>query len=69
MIRQCKDYLLENYDCKVVYGDTDSVYVKFKTEHNPESKEHMVKIFEISEKAADELSDYLKNQLKWNLKK
>ncbi len=56
MIRQCKNYLLQNYDCEVVYGDTDSVYVKFKTEHNFESREHMKKIFEISEKAAEELS-------------
>ena len=69
MIRQCKDYLLENYDCEVVYGDTDSVYVKFKTEYNPESKEHMVKIFEISEKAADELSGLFKKPIEMEFEK
>ena len=33
---------------EVVYGDTDSVYVKFKTDKDPQSREHMEKIFEIS---------------------
>jgi DNA polymerase delta subunit 1 len=69
MIRQCKSYLLENYDCDVVYGDTDSVYVKFKTEYEPQSKEHMEKIFTISEKAADKLSDLFKKPIEMEFEK
>lgn len=69
MIRQCKDYLLDNYNCDVVYGDTDSVYVKFKTDKDPQSREHMEKIFEISQKAADELSGLFNNPIEMEFEK
>jgi len=57
MILECKNYLLDNYDCEVVYGDTDSVYVKFNTDFDSDTKEHMVEIFKISEVVAKELSN------------
>ncbi len=51
MIQACKEYVESNYDAKVVYGDTDSIYVKFFTEYT--GQEHMEEVFRLSEIAAD----------------
>jgi DNA polymerase delta subunit 1 len=51
MIQACKEYVESEYDCKVVYGDTDSIYVKFFTEYS--GQEHMDEVFRLSEVAAE----------------
>lgn len=60
MIQKCKKFVEKNYDCKVVYGDTDSIYVKFKTGLDVNSQEHMDKVFELSEEAAKGCSNLFK---------
>jgi len=51
MIQACKEYVEKNYNAKVVYGDTDSIYVKFFTEFT--GQEHMNEVFRLSEIASD----------------
>ena len=61
MIKQCKEHVESTYNCKVVYGDTDSIYVKFTTEYK--GQEHMDEIFRLSEIAADSCSKLFKKPI------
>ena len=67
MIKQCKNFVEKNYNCKVVYGDTDSIYVKFFTEYS--GQEHMDEVFKLSEKAANELSGLFKKPVEMEFEK
>ena len=69
MIRQCKQYLLDNYNCEVIYGDTDSVYVSFNTDFKEDSREHMEEVFKISEEAAEKLSRLFKKPIEMEFEK
>lgn len=53
MIQECKVHVESTYDCDVVYGDTDSIYVRFNSELPFGSIERRKYIFNISEKAAN----------------
>ena len=61
MIKQCKDHVESTYNCKVVYGDTDSIYVKFTTEYK--GQKHMDEVFRLSEIAADSCSKLFKKPI------
>jgi len=61
LIRQTKEFCEKNYDCTVVYGDTDSCYVKFKMD--TEDPRYMHKIFDLSQKAADECTKLFKKPI------
>tara|TARA_X000001036_G_scaffold324387_2_gene302933 strand:- start:1721 stop:4789 length:3069 start_codon:yes stop_codon:yes gene_type:complete len=58
LIEITKDFCEKNYECEVVYGDTDSCYVKFVARDDngnilkPKDKGYMQKIFDLSEHAA-----------------
>lgn len=67
MIQACKEYVESNYSCKVVYGDTDSIYVKFFTEF--EGQEHMNEVFRLSEIAAQGCSDLFKKPIDMEFEK
>ena len=67
MIQACKEYVESNYDCKVVYGDTDSIYVKFFTEFT--GQEHMNEVFRLSEIAADGCSQLFKKPVEMEFEK
>jgi len=61
MIKDCKSHVESTYNCKVVYGDTDSIYVKFFTEY--EGQAHMDEVFRLSEIAADSCSKLFKKPI------
>uniref|UniRef100_A0A6C0LDF1 DNA-directed DNA polymerase n=1 Tax=viral metagenome TaxID=1070528 RepID=A0A6C0LDF1_9ZZZZ len=67
MIQTCKEYVETNYDCKVVYGDTDSIYVKFFTKFT--GQEHMNEIFRISEIAAEGCTKLFKKPIEMEFEK
>ena len=67
MIQACKEYVEANYNCKVVYGDTDSIYVKFFTEF--EGQEHMNEVFRLSEIAAEGCSNLFKKPVEMEFEK
>ena len=67
MIQACKEYVESNYDCKVVYGDTDSIYVKFFTQYT--GQEHMDEVFKISEIAAEGCSNLFKKPIEMEFEK
>lgn len=67
MIQACKEYVESNYNCKVVYGDTDSIYVKFFTQYN--GQEHMDEVFKISEIAAEGCSNLFKKPIEMEFEK
>lgn len=58
LIQVTKDFCEKNYECEVVYGDTDSCYVKFVVRDDdgnvlkPTDDGYMQKIFDVSEHAA-----------------
>ena len=58
LIEITKDFCEKQYECEVVYGDTDSCYVKFVARDDngnilkPKDEGYMHKIFELSEHAA-----------------
>jgi DNA polymerase delta subunit 1 len=52
-----KNYAEENYDCEVIYGDTDSIYVKFNTPY--EGKKHFDTCFKIAQECADKITHNL----------
>jgi DNA polymerase delta subunit 1 len=67
MIQACKEYVESNYDCKVVYGDTDSIYVKFFTEFS--GQEHMNEVFRLSEVAAEGCTKLFKKPVEMEFEK
>lgn len=67
MIQACKEYVESNYNCKVVYGDTDSIYVKFFTQYA--GQEHMDEVFKISEIAAEGCSNLFKKPIEMEFEK
>ena len=67
MIQACKEYVEDNYNCKVVYGDTDSIYVKFFTEFK--GQEHMNEVFRLSEIAAEGCSNLFKKPVEMEFEK
>jgi DNA polymerase delta subunit 1 len=54
-LRATKDYVVNHYDCEVVYGDTDSVFVKFNRGERV-GKEAIDYCIKIGEKAADDIT-------------
>ena len=52
-----KEYAEKNYDCEVIYGDTDSIYVMFNTEF--EGKKHFDATFDIAQECADKITENL----------
>ena len=67
MIQACKEYVESNYNCKVVYGDTDSIYVKFFTQYT--GQKHMDEVFKISEIAAEGCTNLFKNPIEMEFEK
>ena len=67
MIQVCKDYVENNFNAKVVYGDTDSIYVKFFTKF--EGQEHMNEVFRLSNIAADGCTNLFKNPVEMEFEK
>lgn len=59
LIQITKDFCEKTYNCDVVYGDTDSCYVKFDVGLTPKDPGYMQKIFEISELATIECNNKL----------
>ncbi len=51
LIDQTKSFCETNYDCEVIYGDTDSCYVKFN-HGDPNDPEYMRNYFKLCEEAA-----------------
>lgn len=56
-IEKSKQFAEENYDCEVVYGDTDSIYVKFNSQYK--GKEHFLECFRLSEECASRITEKL----------
>jgi len=67
MIQACKEYVEAEYDCKVVYGDTDSIYVKFFTKYT--GQEHMNEVFRLSEVASEGCSKLFKKPVEMEFEK
>lgn len=57
MIEKTKNLVEKHYDCKVVYGDTDSVMVKFHT--GLKDREAIEKSFEVGIKAGEFITEKL----------
>jgi len=55
MIEASKNYAESNYDCKVIYGDTDSIYVKFAV-NGRQGNDALRYVFPIAEKCSAEIS-------------
>lgn len=55
MIDESKAYAESNYDCKVIYGDTDSIYVKFSV-NGRQGNEALRYVFPIAEKCSAEIT-------------
>lgn len=66
-LQQAKHYVEKWYDCKVVYGDTDSIYVEFKT--NKKGHEHFKEVFRISEEASKRISETFKAPMELEFEK
>lgn len=56
-IEKSKKYAEENYDCEVIYGDTDSIYVQFNTEKT--GKKHFDECFKIADACAKDITEKL----------
>lgn len=66
-LQQAKHYAKKWYDCDIIYGDTDSIYVSFKT--NKKGKEHFTECFKIAEEAAKRISDTFKKPMELEFEK
>jgi DNA polymerase delta subunit 1 len=67
MIAHSKKCAEEWYNCEVVYGDTDSVYVKFKSEFK--GQEHMDYVFKVAPECADRISATFKSPIELEFEK
>ena len=67
MIAHSKKCAEEWYDCEVVYGDTDSIYVKFKSEFK--GQDHMNYVFKVAPECADRISATFKKPIELEFEK
>ena len=67
MIAHSKKCAEEWYNCEVVYGDTDSIYVKFKSDLKGQA--HMDHVFKIAPECADRISATFKKPIELEFEK
>ena len=67
MIAHSKKCAEEWYNCEVVYGDTDSIYVKFKSELK--GQDHMNYVFKVAPECADRISATFKKPIELEFEK
>ena len=67
MIAHSKSCAEEWYDCEVVYGDTDSIYVKFKSDLK--GQDHMNYVFKVAPECADRISETFKKPIELEFEK
>lgn len=67
MIAHSKRCAEEWYDCEVVYGDTDSIYVKFKSDLK--GQDHMNYVFKVAPECADRISETFKKPIELEFEK
>jgi DNA polymerase delta subunit 1 len=67
MIAHSKKCAEEWYNCEVVYGDTDSIYVKFKSDFK--GQDHMNYVFEVAPKCAERISETFKKPIELEFEK
>jgi len=67
MIAHSKKCAEEWYNCEVVYGDTDSIYVKFKSDFK--GQEHMNYVFKIAPECAERISATFKKPIELEFEK
>jgi DNA polymerase delta subunit 1 len=67
MIAHSKKCAEEWYNCEVVYGDTDSIYVKFKSDFK--GQDHMNYVFKIAPECASRISATFKNPIELEFEK
>jgi DNA polymerase delta subunit 1 len=67
MIDHSKRCAEEWYDCEVVYGDTDSIYVKFKSDLK--GQDHMNYVFKVAPECADRISETFKKPIELEFEK
>ena len=67
MIAHSKECAEKWYNCEVVYGDTDSIYVKFKTKFK--GQEHMNEVFRIAPECAARISETFKKPIELEFEK
>ena len=53
-LEKSKEYAETNYNCKVIYGDTDSIYVKFFSEYT--GKKHFDECFRLAQECSDNIT-------------
>jgi DNA polymerase delta subunit 1 len=56
-IEKSKEFAESNYDCEVIYGDTDSIYVMYNTPYS--GKAHFDECFRLAEECADRITEAL----------
>lgn len=67
MIAHSKKCAEEWYNCEVVYGDTDSIYVKFKSDLK--GQDHMNWIFKVAPECAERISATFKKPIELEFEK
>lgn len=67
MIAHSKKCAEEWYNCEVVYGDTDSIYVKFKSDLKGQS--HMDYVFKVAPECAERISATFKKPIELEFEK
>jgi len=67
MIAHSKKCAEEWYDCEVVYGDTDSIYVKFKSDLKGQN--HMDYVFKVAPECSDRISATFKKPIELEFEK
>ena len=67
MIAHSKKCAEEWYDCEVVYGDTDSIYVKFKSDLK--GQDHMDYVFRVAPECSDRISETFKKPIELEFEK
>jgi DNA polymerase delta subunit 1 len=67
MIAHSKKCAEEWYDCEVVYGDTDSIYVKFNSDLK--GQDHMDYVFKVAPECSDRISETFKKPIELEFEK